>query len=74
MQDTLNLPMQLSIHEVRRLGSNAGFAASRNLCDHQDHVKKVLAHRLVDGALQKLKIRKSFGCEQRSSSAFGEMG
>ena len=36
----------------------------RNLYDQQDKVMKVLAHRIVDGSLQKARAQKSFANDQ----------
>ena len=48
-----NVARQASTSATHKLRANAGFAAVRNLYDQQDKVMKILAHRVVDGGLQK---------------------
>ena len=63
-----NVARQASTSDIHKLGANAafkpGFTAVRNLYDQQDKVMKVLAHRDVDGGLQKARAQKSFAHEK----------
>ena len=65
MAEMLIIPSTCPCNRVSmRLGSSADFAAIRNLYDHQDHVTKVVAQKLVDGGMQKFRARNSFAHKQ----------
>ena len=59
-----NVARQASTSATHKLRANAGFAAVRNLYDQQDKVMKILAHRVVDGGLQRARAQKSFAHEK----------
>ena len=62
-----NVARQASTSDTHKLGTNAGFISVRNLYDQQGKVMivmKVLAHRVVDGGLQKARAQKSFAHEK----------